>query len=232
MRFPPRRFSSPAVSRRAFTLIELLVVISIIAILAGLLLPVGQRVVENARKVTAKSTLTQVVAAIKQYQSDYGTYPVVAAPGTPADTTYDTSKHNGEIFGVLRATNTTGPTVGLNPRRIVYFEYHDAKNPVAPKDGFVPATATSATSPFGGALTAGDLVDPWGSQYCFRMDTGYTDRVVDPIIDASPGADDSSTTSDATLLHMSVIGWSIGSKGMMAKTAATFDTLGDVGTWR
>ena len=78
--------------RAAFTLIELLVVISIIAVLAGLLLPVVSKVTENARKVSAKSTETQIVSAINSFQTDYGQYPVAPlgelAVRTPTDTPY------------------------------------------------------------------------------------------------------------------------------------------------
>ncbi len=50
-------------------------VISIIAVLAGLLLPVVSKVTENARKVSAKSTETQIVSAVNSFQTDYGQYP-------------------------------------------------------------------------------------------------------------------------------------------------------------
>ena len=57
-----------------FTLIELLVVITIIAILAGLLLPVVNSVLNNAHKTEAKSTEMQIVAAVKNYYTEYGQY--------------------------------------------------------------------------------------------------------------------------------------------------------------
>ncbi len=56
-------------------------VISIIAVLAGLLLPVVSKVTENARKVSAKSTETQIVSAVNSFQTDYGQYPVATVGG-------------------------------------------------------------------------------------------------------------------------------------------------------
>ena len=146
MRCSPRLRFSRAFPIQAFTLIELLVVISIIAVLAGLLLPVANRVIESSKRTSAKSTMMNIVSSVKLYQSDYGVYPVpVTAGATPADTTYNDTKHNGTLFEVLRnmqATDTTTTGIStLNSRRTVYFEYKDVKNVAAPRDGFVPAPA-------------------------------------------------------------------------------------------
>ena len=60
---------------RGFTLIELLVVISIIAVLAGMILPVLGIVKTKARITQAKVEMSGLMTAITQYEADYNRYP-------------------------------------------------------------------------------------------------------------------------------------------------------------
>jgi prepilin-type N-terminal cleavage/methylation domain-containing protein len=61
--------------RGGFTLIELLVVISIIAILAGLLLPVLGKAKDRAKAARAKVEIYNIMTAVGQYESDYHRLP-------------------------------------------------------------------------------------------------------------------------------------------------------------
>ena len=208
----------------AFTLIELLVVITIIAVLAGLLLPVVNSVQNTAKKTSTRSTEMQIVAAINAYQTEYSQYPVRS--GTTMDYTYDTTtNHNGELFDVLRALNNvqdpTTPTGSLNSRRIIYFEAKNVKNVTTPRDGFIltgnPTGNNSVT------LNIGDFVDPYGNLYCIRMDSNYTNAIINPYSNASTSASDDASSSGSTTstqdqqnqLRTGVVAYSVGADGMM-----------------
>lgn len=67
--------------RRGFTLIELLVVVGIIAVLAGILLPVFLHAREKARQVGCLSNLKQLGAAAELYSQDYDEIMVGAEQG-------------------------------------------------------------------------------------------------------------------------------------------------------
>ena len=209
--------SRPFFRGEAFTLIELLVVISIIAILAGLLLPVVNKAMENARKTAAKSAVTQMVAAVNNYQTDYGQYPVVTGMTSyvsGSDYTFGTDGHNYQLFLVLRAlnANATDGTAVLNTRRTVYFEGKNVRNASNPKDGFVQ------TVPTGGTFTVGDFVDPWGHAYLVRLDSNYSNAIQNPYKDGthtSPTATDGPSIAETDVLHLGAGAMSYGFDGVV-----------------
>jgi prepilin-type N-terminal cleavage/methylation domain-containing protein/prepilin-type processing-associated H-X9-DG protein len=80
----PMSFNSPwrAVKTPGFTLIELLVVISIIAVLAGMLLPALNAARGKAQTISCLSNLRQVNLRINAYQLEWnGIYPAVGGVG-------------------------------------------------------------------------------------------------------------------------------------------------------
>ena len=156
-----------ATSTRAFTLVELLVVISIIAVLAGILLPATTSVMNNARKTQAKSTEMQIVTAIKGFQADYGVYPLPADAPPNTDVCFGSNAPTqAELFHILRADGQANGAA-VNPRAVVYIELPNAKN-------MVPDQAKS------GVGSDGMLYDPWGKIYLIGIDGDYDDTVNNP----------------------------------------------------
>jgi prepilin-type N-terminal cleavage/methylation domain-containing protein len=70
------RLASP---RSAFTLVEILVVLAVIAILAGILLPVLNRAKESANQASCATNMQQIYQAVRLYYDDEKRYPASLA---------------------------------------------------------------------------------------------------------------------------------------------------------
>lgn len=164
---PQMSTPSTPISHRAFTLIELLVVITIIAVLAALLLPVASRVMTSARNVQALNTEIQIVAAIKNFQTEYGLYPMPADAPASTDVCFGAQTPTvAELFDILRADGQ-GNEATINTRNIVYIELPNAKNqtPGQSRNGLGPDRM---------------LYDPWGRIYLVGVDGDYNNFVNNP----------------------------------------------------
>ena len=113
---------------RGFTLIELLVVISIIAVLAGMLLPVLGIAKTRAKVTKAKTEISNLMTAINQYEADYHRYPAsdlarASLTDEVPDFTFGTYYRRSDGSG-YRLMNVTGkqacPTIDNGLRRLTY----------------------------------------------------------------------------------------------------------------
>lgn len=163
-------------TRRAFTLIELLTVIAVIAILMGLLFPAIAIVREQMRRAQATNDITNIVTAVKQFQTEYSKYPAVLEAATSAeedtlvgDAVAKATVDNSALFDILRAIDR-GPNQGHrgNPKRVPFFEGRVASSAEKPIAGFADKAGTAKP---------GSFFDPWGTQYGVVMDTNYDNQI-------------------------------------------------------
>jgi prepilin-type N-terminal cleavage/methylation domain-containing protein len=180
---------SPSPAKAAFTLVELLVVIGIIVVLMSLLLTAVPAVKDAQRKLDARQTSTQIVAALNAYYTEYAKFPPVTSPSAAAadpqsgtkdtivgDPVMNTGLVNNTLFYTIRAI-PKGPNVDslLNPRKVVFYDGKVATlSANKPRGGFYDRAANGSAPPDD---EGGCLYDPWGKQFGVIMDSTGDERI-------------------------------------------------------
>lgn len=142
----------------SFSLVELLVVVSIIGLLAGLSSVAVPRALEAGKKGKAKGDLAAIVSAVKAYKQEYGQWPVAKSKMDQASDEYNswygppTAEEEGMDLMKILSGDTTIVKEGqtMNPKGVRFLE---------------------------GAKSDGTFKDPWGTQYCVKMDTNESGGV-------------------------------------------------------
>ena len=171
--------------RRAFTLVEMLVVIAIIAILAGILIPVVGRAKTKAKVAASRVEMAGLETAIKSYKNDYNRWPIPKKPmgvtrwaNRGRDFTYGINEpnyvtpNNEALMDILmaedrRRPNLSGFPLGYNPEH--------SRNPKKNKY-FEPKESGEANEFPGLSLyndidnMSGRFHDPFGNKYIISID--------------------------------------------------------------
>jgi prepilin-type N-terminal cleavage/methylation domain-containing protein len=150
-----------------FTLIEMLVVIAIIAILAGILLPVLASAKEKARVAQAKTEVRNFAAAIVAYQGDQSVYPT-SADDPNAKNAQDATYTTNATAVIILLDLDTPPNEGhrRNPQKHVYLN----------------AKMVNNTSLPGISRIDNIFRDPWGRPYIITLDLDYDNKCHDSIL--------------------------------------------------
>ena len=146
----------------AFTLIELLVVISIIAILAGIALPVFGEVQVRGAQTKALSNAKQVGTACKLFAMDYqGNFPRYKDPTVDAAARQD-------------AVNANEALASLVP------DYLPDKNVFTiPKSAYCKSTATATPPPAAGAVT---VLNAGENEWAYVINLSDTSNTTLPLL--------------------------------------------------
>ena len=164
---------------RLFTLVELLTVIAVIAILAGIAIPVVVGMQSKGRETSARADMNAIKMALTQFKADYSIFPV-AQPSPAADTllkagfkSTDTGSgfNDTDIDNMIAELTTiqTTPGTGDVPNDVTSFTYNKKKRK------YLDAPAKPVTPVVG---TKGFMkLDPWGRRYNIALDTDYNKKL-------------------------------------------------------
>lgn len=185
--------------RQFFTLVELLLVIAIIAILAGIAIPVVGGMNKKGKETKARSEINAIKLAFQQFETDYGAFPQIKRSGVDIDdliTTKDTEKLDLKVVTSFNSSDDDNKKKKANN---AYDEFMQILTMTIVKDGLI-------TGKNGGeAYTTTDnpntkrkcyldpptkkvkenfegnegyfFLDPWGRRYNIALDWNYDGKI-------------------------------------------------------
>lgn len=164
-------------SRRCFTLVELLTVVAVIAILAGITIPVVVGMSSKGKEVTARADMNAIKLALTQFKSDYSVWPVAAAT---SDTLYRagfSAKTDDEnIDKVIQELTLIKAKPGTNNVPEAYTPVLNTKRRKyldAPAKPMTALFEVGTDNPVAGFYR----LDPWGRRYNIAVDTNYDKKL-------------------------------------------------------
>lgn len=151
-RLPSGAHRAPLQISSGFTLLELLAVITIIAILASIVIGVGQRASTAGKTARTKAELAALSAALETYKRTYGDYPRILSDSLASD--------NGAGQALYAALNgQRGPQLGAT-------NFPTQQRVLLEKSRFNLALPTAADT------AVNVVLDPWGNPYRYVYNPG------------------------------------------------------------
>ena len=194
---------------KAFSLVELLVVISIIGLLAGLSSVAIPKALEAGKKARAKGELMAIVSAVKAYKQEYGSWPATESIST------DSSGEFGAWYGPSKWAAGTGLSRGKDLMKIL-----SGQNVGTGMGSTWPRPMNPKQITFlEGAKSDGSFLDPWGTQYCVKMD-----------VNESGGLEYGTGSAGVENLRLSVIAVSLG-KNKTQEDSPSSPGFDDIYNW-
>jgi prepilin-type N-terminal cleavage/methylation domain-containing protein len=186
---------------RAFTLLELLVVIAIISILAAMLLTSINRGKVRAQAMKASVDMSQIVAAVRNYEAEFNHYPVAPAAVNSVAATADDVTYGGIFKTPSGMVNIYTPTHAVDNSEVMAVllgleKFNNGQSTVnaghvlnTQRRPFISARMTSdPTQP--GVGPDGVFRDPWGNPYVITIDVNNDERTRDVFFQKSAVSQD------------------------------------------
>ena len=168
-------------SVRFFTLVELLTVIAVIAILAGIAVPVIVGMSNKGKETTARADMNSIKLALTQFKSDYSVWPVPAGADVFYSAAFDSSetgKNDTDIDTLTQHLTLINITPGTDDVPAVYTSSFNTKRRTYLNVPAKPVTPLVAN----GTTTRGFFkIDPWGRRYNIAIDGNYDKRLALPV---------------------------------------------------
>ena len=170
--------------RRYFTLVELLTVIAVIAILAGIAVPVVIGMQSKGKETSARADMNAIKLALTQFKADYSVWPQVS-PANSLKTKI------GEDYADVLIETPFSPTSTLSPAEEAYdkitealtYNKVDSSTPDNPTENYgnkkkrryldPPAKTVETKNPKTGYYK----LDPWGRRYNIALDWNYNGKI-------------------------------------------------------
>ena len=167
--------------RCCFTLVELLTVIAVIAILAGIAIPVVVGMQSKGRETSARADMNAIKLALTQFKADYSVWPqvgpdssltgsndlLIETPFSPASTLSKAEEAYDKIIQSL-TNNTVDATTPTAPTGSDLYGNTRKRRYLDP-----PAKTVETKNPKTGYYK----LDPWGRRYNIALDWNYNGKI-------------------------------------------------------